>query len=246
MSWRLAVPMSEWLTKCNVFLRTAENENNLWGFGTATVLVPGYFQQDFINTLNMEIVQLCDRSYWEIISCCELKWSAGWSTGTVGWCTSERGQYVEGCPRDEYQVFGSCQTWLVYWEPFSWLTSVGTTRNTVVVWIRIGLVVQILHAAGVGPIGRPAVISGRYNKCHSWYIRSFFGFTFLNILYFFKYSCTNIFHRRSLHTFYSYRTTTHTFRHCNTHILMQKQTCGTGHGKWSWVSGHCMLAVAGG
>ena len=27
----------------------------------------------------------------------------------------------------------------------------------------------------------------------SWYIRSFFGFTFLNTLYFFKYSCTNIF-----------------------------------------------------
>ena len=36
----------------------------------------------------------------------------------------------------------------------------------------------------------------------SWYIRSFFGFTFLDILYFFKYSCTNIFHRRSLYTFY--------------------------------------------
>ena len=36
----------------------------------------------------------------------------------------------------------------------------------------------------------------------SWYIRSFFGFTFLNILYFFKYSCTNIFHKRSLYTFY--------------------------------------------
>ena len=36
----------------------------------------------------------------------------------------------------------------------------------------------------------------------SSYIRSFFGFTFLNILYFFKYSCTNIFHRRSLYTFY--------------------------------------------
>ena len=36
----------------------------------------------------------------------------------------------------------------------------------------------------------------------SWYIRSFFGFTFLNILYFFKYSCTNIFHRRRLYTFY--------------------------------------------
>ena len=37
----------------------------------------------------------------------------------------------------------------------------------------------------------------------SWYIRSFFGFTFLNSLYFFKYSCTNIFHRRSLNTFYN-------------------------------------------
>ena len=36
----------------------------------------------------------------------------------------------------------------------------------------------------------------------SWYIRSFFGFAFWNILYFFKYSCTNIFHRRSLYTFY--------------------------------------------
>ena len=29
----------------------------------------------------------------------------------------------------------------------------------------------------------------------SWYISSFFGFTLLNSLYFFKYSCTNIFHR---------------------------------------------------
>ena len=44
----------------------------------------------------------------------------------------------------------------------------------------------------------------------SWYIRSFFGFTFLNILYFFKYSCSNIFHRRSLYTFYFKDTA----RHC--------------------------------
>ena len=35
-----------------------------------------------------------------------------------------------------------------------------------------------------------------------WWYRSFFGFTFLNILYFFKYFCSNIFHRRSLCTFY--------------------------------------------
>ena len=36
----------------------------------------------------------------------------------------------------------------------------------------------------------------------SWYIRSFFGFTFLNIFYFFKYYCTNILHRRIVYTFY--------------------------------------------
>ena len=57
---------------------------------------------------------------------------------------------------------------LVFWEPFSWLTSVGTSRNTVIRrgWSRIGLAVLILHAAGVvGLRVRPAVISGRYNKC---------------------------------------------------------------------------------
>ena len=38
----------------------------------------------------------------------------------------------------------------------------------------------------------------------SWYIISFLAISFfLNSLYFFKYSCTNIFHRRSLYTFYS-------------------------------------------
>ena len=38
----------------------------------------------------------------------------------------------------------------------------------------------------------------------SWYIISFLWLYlyFLNILYFFKFSCTNIFHRRSLCTFY--------------------------------------------
>ena len=36
----------------------------------------------------------------------------------------------------------------------------------------------------------------------SWYIKSFFGFTFWNILNFFKYACTSISHRRSLYTFY--------------------------------------------
>ena len=29
----------------------------------------------------------------------ELKWSGGWSTGTVDWLSaSERGQYLDGCP----------------------------------------------------------------------------------------------------------------------------------------------------
>ena len=92
---------------------------------------------------------------------------------TVGWLsTSERGQYSEG-HRDEYQVLGSTSIpatfdTLVYWESFSWLTSVSTTRNILIRlrWSRMGLALLILHAAGAGLIGRPAVISGRHNKCH--------------------------------------------------------------------------------
>ena len=86
-----------------------------------------------------------------------------WAGSVLGWVT-----------RDEYQVLGSKSTparldTLVYWELFSWLTSVGTTRNTVIRlgWSRIGLAVLILHAAGAGLIGRPVAISGRYNKYHS-------------------------------------------------------------------------------
>ena len=118
--------------------------------------------------------------------------------------------------RDEYQVLGSTSIparldTLVFWESFSWLTSVGTTRNTVnrLGWSRIGLAVLILNAAGAGLIGRPAVISGRYNKCHSLPLRTLSA------------------------------TATHTHS-CKTQLR------GTGRGKWSWVSRHCMLAVAGG
>ena len=120
--------------------------------------------------------------------------------------------------RYEYQVLGSTSIparldTLVYWEPFSWLTSVGTTRNTVIRlgWSRIGLAVLNLHAAGVGLIGRPAVISGRYNKCHSLQLQNHYA------------------HFPPLH---------------HTHIHA-KQRCGTRHGKWLWVSRHCMLTVAG-
>ena len=66
---------------------------------------------------------------------------------------------------------------LVYREPFSWLTSVGTNRNTVIRlgWSRIGPAVLILHAAGVGLTDRPAVISGRYNKYHSLQLQNYYA-----------------------------------------------------------------------
>ena len=93
--------------------------------------------------------------------------------------------------------------------------SVGTTRNTVIRlgWSRIGLAVLILHATGAGLIGRLAVISGRYNKCHSLQLQNHYA------------------HFPPLQ---------------HTHIHAKAQLCGTGRGKWSWVSRHCMLAVAGG
>ena len=81
------------------------------------------------------------------------------------------GSVLWSVTRDEYQVLGSPSIparldTLVYRQSISWLTSVGTTQNTVIRlgWSRIGLAVIILHAAGAGLIGRPAVISGRYNK----------------------------------------------------------------------------------
>ena len=99
-----------------------------------------------------------------------------WLEHGQGWLVKPQwaGSVLGSVAHDEYHVLGSTSIparldTLVYWEPFSWLTSVGITRNTIIRlgWIRIGLAVIILHAASVGLIGRPAVISGRYYKCHS-------------------------------------------------------------------------------
>ena len=94
-----------------------------------------------------------------------------WAGSILGWVSC-----------DEYQVLASTSIparldTLVYWELFSWLTSVGTTRNTVsrLGWSRIGLAVLILHAAGVGLTDRPAVISGRYNKYHSLQLQNYYA-----------------------------------------------------------------------
>ena len=105
-----------------------------------------------------------------------------WLEHRHGWLVKRQwaGSWLGRVTRDEYQVLGSTSIparidTLVYWESFSWLTSVGTTRNTVnrLGWSRIGLAVLILNAAGAGLIGRPAVISGRYNKCHSLQLQNY-------------------------------------------------------------------------
>ena len=102
-----------------------------------------------------------------------------WLEHRHGWLVKRQwaGSILGWVSRDEYQVLGSTfiparLDTLVYWEPFSWLTSVGTTRNTVIRlgWSRIGL-----HAAGVGLTDRPAVISGRYNKYHSPQLQKYYA-----------------------------------------------------------------------
>ena len=99
-----------------------------------------------------------------------------WLEHRRGWLVKRQwaGSVLGRVTRNEYQVVGSISIparlyTLVYWESFSCLTSVDTTRNTVIRlgWSKIGLAVLSLHAAGAGLIGRPVVISGRYNKCHS-------------------------------------------------------------------------------
>ena len=107
-----------------------------------------------------------------------------WLEHGHGWLVKRQwaGPLLGWVSRDEYQVLGSTSIparldTLVYWEPFSWLTSVGTTRNTVIRlwWSRIGLAVLILHAAGVGLRDRPAVICGRYNKYHSLQLQNYYA-----------------------------------------------------------------------
>ena len=107
-----------------------------------------------------------------------------WLEHRHGWLVKRQwaGSVLGRVTRDEYQVLGSTSIparldTLVFWESFSWLTSVGTTRNTVIRlgWSRIGLAVLILHAAGAGLIGRPVVISGRYNKCHSLQLQNHYA-----------------------------------------------------------------------
>ena len=107
-----------------------------------------------------------------------------WLEHRHGWLVKRQwvGSVLGRVTRDEYQVLGSTSIparldTLVFWESFSWLTSVGTTRNTVIRlgWSRIGLAVLILPAAGAGLIGRPAVISGRYNKCHSLQLQNHYA-----------------------------------------------------------------------
>ena len=154
---------------------------------------------------------------------CELKWSGGWSTGTVDWLsTSERGQYLDGCPAMNTKCLVPLPflpDLILYWEPFSWFTSVGTTRNTVIRlgWSRMGLAVLILHAAGVGLTDMPAVISGRYNRYHSLQLQNYYA------------------HFPPLQ---------------HTHTFMQVRLCGTGHGNdhgfrcivcWPWQEESCVI-----
>ena len=115
------------------------------------------------------------------LSWAQVEW---WLEHRNGWLVKHQwaGSILGWVSCDEYQVLGSISIparldVLVCWEPFSWLTSVGTTRNTVISlgWSRIGLAVLILHAAGVGLTDRPAVISGRYNRYHSLQLQNYYA-----------------------------------------------------------------------
>ena len=121
------------------------------------------------------------RLYIHIRIWAQVEW---WLEHRHGWLVKRQWarSWLGRVTRDEYQVLGSTSILarldtLVFWESFSWLTSVGTTRNTVnrLGWSRIGLAVLILNAAGAGLIGRPAVISGRYNKCHSLQLQNHYA-----------------------------------------------------------------------
>ena len=128
---------------------------------------------------------LHQKGYWPYwcpyIWWAQVEW---WLEHKHGWQVKRQraGSVLGRVARDEYQMLGSTSIPArldiqVYWESFSWLMNVGTTRNTVIRlgWSKIGLTVLIPHAAGAGLIGRPAVISGRYNKCHSLQLQNHYA-----------------------------------------------------------------------
>ena len=157
---------------------------------------------------------------WGEFAICELKWSGGWSTGTVDWLSaSERGQYLEGCPAMNTKCLVPVRFLpdLILWsfENCSHGSPVLVPPwNTVIRlgWSRIGLAVLILHAAGVGLTDRPAVISGPYNNNHWLQLQNYY-----------------------IH----FPPLQHTHIHANT--IMRNWSW-----EWSLVSRHCMLAVAEG
>ena len=132
---------------------------------------------------------VCEQlNYWKLFVSVLVHWKWAqvewWLEHRHGWLVKRQwaGSILGWMARNEYQVLGSTSIparldTLVYWEPFSWLTSVGTTRNTVIRlgWSRIRLAVLILFAAGVGLTDSPAVISGRYNKYHSLQLKNYYA-----------------------------------------------------------------------
>ena len=145
-------------------------------FGLCFVVICYWFYRHSIHSFTNHMVATMLLNMWA-----QVEW---WLEHRHGWLVKPQwaGSVLGRVTRYEYQVLGSTSIparldTLVYWEPFSWLTSVGTTRNTVIRlgWSRIGLAVLNLHAAGVGLIGRPAIISGRYNKCHSLQLQNHYA-----------------------------------------------------------------------
>ena len=151
-----------------------------WCFEMTSVWCQGWvYLLDRLLSANPHLTLVLHRGNCQMWA--QVEW---WLEHRHGWLVKPQwaGSVLGRVTRYEYQVLGSTSIparldTLVYWEPFSWLTSVGTTRNTVIRlgWSRIGLAVLNLHAAGVGLIGRPAVISGRYNKCHSLQLQNHYA-----------------------------------------------------------------------
>ena len=98
-----------------------------------------------------------------IVFCTSHLWWAQvewWLEHRHGWLIKHKraGSLLGWVTRNEYQVLGSTSIparldTLIYWESFSWLTSVGTTRNTVIWlgWSRIALAVLIQCVHGLNP-----------------------------------------------------------------------------------------------
>ena len=150
---------------------------------------------------------------------CELEWSGVWNTSTIGWLGAiERDRYLEGSPAMNTKCL----------VPLPFLPDLKLSIEPFSWLIGVGTTWNTIIRLRWSRIGLAVIILHAAGVCLTGRPVVISG-------------RHNECHWLQLQNHY-----THSPSLQHTHTSMQTQLCGIGHGKWSWVSRHSMLALEGG